>query len=114
MMNTIQEQFNEMLERGRLPYLEYEVLIDGQQEWLLVELEATDEGIAFSFDGYDLPSSFDGSIIQHSDNFYTMPYDSHGTGENDSDDLDYYLQGIADNIQEGFISSNGIWSEGEQ
>lgn len=112
-MNTIKAQFDTMLESGRIPVMEYPVFINGEQEWLVVELSATDAGIEFSFDNFGLPASFDGSIIVHSDTHYTMPYDSYNAGENDSDSLHYYLEAIAENILEGFICSNGIWSDEE-
>ena len=112
-MNTIKQQFSEMLERGTLPFMEYPVLINGEKEFLLVELSATEEGIEFSFDNFGLPARFDGSIVVYSDTHFLMPYDSYDASENDSDYLDYYLQGIAENIQEGFIFSNGIWADEE-
>lgn len=112
-MNTIQTQFNDMLQSGRIPYMEYPVLINGEREFLLVELSATNTGIEFSFDNFDLPVSFDGNIVVYSDTHYLMPYDSFGSGENDSDSLHYYLEGISDNITEGFIGSNGIWADEE-
>lgn len=112
-MNTIKQQFDKMVQSGRIPFMEYPVLINGKKEWLIVELSANDEGIEFSFDNFDLPVSFDGSIVVYSDTHYLIPYDSFDRGENDSDSLHYYLEGIADNIQECFICSNGIWADEE-
>lgn len=112
-MNTIQVQFSEMLQRGKIPCMEYPVLINGEQEFLLVELSATETGIEFSFDNFGLPVSFDGNIVAYSDTHYFIPYDSFESGENDSGNLHYYLEGISDNIQEGFICSNGIWADEE-
>jgi hypothetical protein len=107
-MNTLQLQFAEMLQRGRIPYLEYEILLNGEDDYLLVELTCLENGIEFSFDSNGLPASFDGSIKQLSDNYFLMPFDSYGAGENDSDDLDYYLQGIDENMLTGFICSNDL------
>ena len=112
-MNTVKQQFDEMLQAGRIPFMEYPVLINGKKEWLLIELSANDKGIEFSFDNFGLPASFDGSIVAYSDTHYMMPYDSFDRGENDSDDLDYYLIAISENITEGFICNNGIWTEEE-
>jgi hypothetical protein len=112
-MNIIKQQFDKMVQSGRIPVMEYPVLIDGKKEWLTVELSANDKGINFSFDNFDLPASFDGSIVVYSDTHYLIPYDSFDSGENDSDDLDYYLIGISDNITEGFICTNQIWFDEE-
>lgn len=54
-MNTIRVQFTEMLQRGVIPYLEYE-LFDG--EFLTVEIQATEKGLEFSADFNDLPCFF--------------------------------------------------------
>jgi hypothetical protein len=113
-MNTIQLQFVEMLQRGRLPYLEYSVIINGEQDWLLVEITCLENGLEFSFDSHNLPVFFDGSIKQFSDNYFFLPFDSYNAGENDNDDLDYYLIAIAENIQDGFIYANGIQDNSEE
>jgi hypothetical protein len=108
-MNTLQLQFAEMLQRGRIPYLEYEITLNGEDDYLLVELTCLENGIEFSFDSNGLPASFDGSIKQLSDNYFFMPFDNYDAGENDSDNLDYYLQGIDENITTGFIYSNDLF-----
>ena len=97
-MNTIQKQFKEMLQRGRLPYLEYE-LVGG--EFLLVELNATEKGIEFSADFNDLPCFFDGQI-QGAGNFWVLPY------EDSFENLDDYLVTIDQNILDGYIFSNQL------
>lgn len=96
-MNTIQVQFSEMLNRGTLPYLEYE-LIDG--EFLTVEIEATDAGLQFSFDANDLPCFFDGQIVG-SGNFWMLPYD-------DCFSLDQHLELIDQNIRDGYIIAHSL------
>ena len=96
-MNTIQLQFNEMLDRGVMPYLEYE-LFNG--EFLLVEIQATDKGLEFSFYANGLPCFFDGQIVG-SGNFWLLPYD-------DCFSLDEHLQTIDQNITEGYIIAHGL------
>ncbi len=96
-MNTIQVQFSEMLNRGTLPYLEYE-LFDG--EFLLVEIQATDAGLVFSFDANDMPCFFDGQI-SGSGNFWLLPYDLDFS-------LDQHLQLIDQNIRDGYIIAHSL------
>jgi hypothetical protein len=113
-MNTLQVQFSEMLQRGRLPYLEYPVIINGENDWLSVEITCLENGFEFSFDSHNLPVFFDGLIVQISDNYFSLPFDSYNAGENDRDDLDYYLVAIAENIKDGFIYANGIQDDSEE
>ena len=96
-MNTIQLQFTEMLNRGTLPYLEYE-LFDG--EFLLVEIQTTDKGLEFSFDANDLPCFFDGQIVG-SGNFWLLPYDLDFS-------LDQHLELIDQNIRNGYIIAHSL------
>lgn len=96
-MNTIQVQFSEMLNRGTLPYLEYE-LFDG--EFLSVEIQATDKGLEFSFDANDLSCFFDGQITG-SGNFWLLPYD-------DCFSLDQHLELIDQNIRDGYIIAHSL------
>jgi len=79
-MNTLQVQFSEMLQRGTIPVLEYPVIISGEKEWLVVDIEYSDNGFLFSFDSNGLPASFDGSIKQLSDNYFLLPFDSYDAG----------------------------------
>lgn len=102
-MNTIQVQFSEMLNRGTLPYLEYE-LIDG--EFLLVEIQATDKGLEFSADFNDLPCFFDGQI-SGSGNFWLLPYDLDFS-------LDQHLELIDQNITEGYLLANNLLCNDEE
>ena len=50
-MNTIKQQFDQMLARGVIPFLEYE-LVNG--DYLTVEIEATKSGLQFSADFAEL------------------------------------------------------------
>lgn len=97
-MNTIQKQFQEMLNRGTLPYLEYE-LFNG--EFLLVELKATEKGIEFSADFNDLPCFFDGQI-EGAGNFWVLPYTEN------FEELDDYLVTTDQNILGGYIFPNKL------
>lgn len=97
-MNKIQLQFQEMLGRGIMPYLEYE--LDGG-EFLLVELKATEKGIEFSADFNDLPCFFDGQI-EGAGNFWVLPYDDNFK------ELDDYLITIDQNILDGYIFPNNL------
>lgn len=112
-MNTIQLQFDQMLQRGIIPCFEYPITLNGEKEWLLVDLVCLDHGIEFSFDSNSLPVFFEGSIVSINDNRYLLPFDNYSAGENDSDDLDYYLQAIAGNIQDGFIAANNLFCNEE-
>lgn len=96
-MNTIQVQFSEMLQRGTLPFLEYE-LFDG--EFLTVEIQATNEGLQFSADFNDLPCFFDGKIVG-SGNFWLLPYDLDFS-------LDQHLELIDQNIRDGYIIAHSL------
>ena len=96
-MNKIQLQFQEMLDRGTMPYLEYE--LDGG-EFLLVELKATEKGLEFSADFNDLPCFFDGQI-EGSGNFWVLPYDLDFS-------LDQHLELIDQNIRDGYIIAHSL------
>lgn len=113
-MNTLQAQFETMLQRGIIPYLEYPIILNGEKEWLLVEIECLENGLKFSFDSNGSPVYFDGAIKQFSDNHFFLPFDTYNAGENDSEDLDYYLQAIIENIQDGFISANNLYCNDEE
>lgn len=91
-MNTIKQQFDQMLGRGVIPHLEYE-LVNG--DYLTVEIEATASGLQFSADFNDLPCFFDGQITGVG-NFWLLPYD-------DCFSLDEHLQLIDQNIREGYL-----------
>lgn len=97
-MNTIQVQFTEMLNRGTLPFLEYE-LFDG--EFLLVEIQATDAGLQFSFDTNDLHCFFDGQIERTDNHSWLLPYDLDFS-------LDQHLELIDQNIRDGYIIAHSL------
>lgn len=99
-MNAIKQQFDAMLKRGVMPYMEYQTSAD---DWVLVTLSYDDKGVTFSFDSDNKPVSFDGEIVEYNDCFFCLPYDEY------SDDLDYYLQMIDQNITEGFLLPNDLY-----
>jgi hypothetical protein len=91
------EQFNNMT---CMPMFELEVIND---EYLLVNLSIDEKGIYFEFDA-EKPTWFDGGIVRVQDGVYLMPF------ENDDypQSLDYYLQGISDNLTEGYLIPNNL------
>ena len=102
-MNTIQVQFTKMLQRGVIPFLEYELFND---EFLTVEIQATEKGLQFSADFNNLHCFFDGQIVG-SGNFWLLPYD-------DCFSLDEHLQMIDQNITEGYLLANNLlYADGE-
>ena len=99
-MKAIVEQFEEMLRRGTLPCFEFQT---SEDDYLLVNLEVTEEGIEFSFDSDDKPVYFDGDIIVINDNRYIVPFDEYLT------DLVFYIERVHDNIVEGFLIPNDLY-----
>lgn len=103
-MQTIKDQFNEFLQRGGLPLLEYPTKIDGDLYYLLVTIDVTSGGVLFEFDTKGYPTFFDSSIVEVSEGCYLVPFDDCFT------DLDHYLQQIDEVIRVGFIEANGIYN----
>lgn len=99
-MQTIKTQFNDMLARGKMPIMEYQI---NKDDWLLVTLNYDDQGITFSFDSMEKPVYFDGDVATYNDCYFCIPYDEY------FEDLDYYLQAISDNILEGFLLPNDLY-----
>ena len=96
---TIQNEWNELLESGRMPYFEYEL---NNGEYLLVELELNNNGLLFMFDDMGLNCYFDGSIINNNLMPYSeMPY----YNINNINDL---LVFIDTNMNGGFIYPNDL------
>lgn len=99
-MNTIKQQFEEMLTRGITPLFEIEL---PENEYLIVNLSINDKGVEFSFDSNDLPVAFDGDIEVINSNRYLLPFDEYTTN------LDDYLQTISDNLTEGYLLPNNLF-----
>jgi len=104
-MNTIYKQYNEMLDNGILPIMEFE-LANG--EFCTVILGITDkqnkehQGVLFDIENSKcMPVWFDG-VIEKVGSVYCLPFDEC------FDNLDYYLEMISDNVLEGFLLANGI------
>lgn len=116
---AIFKQWQTMLNNGRIPVMEYKL---NNGEWLEVDialpvvtttcpitgkqLSSSIEGsyISFSFDQGKYETFFDGNI-KGANGYYKMPLDEY------FDNLDYYLQEIARNIEEGFILANDLYCE---
>lgn len=96
-MNKMQIHFEEMLQRGVMPFLEYE-LFNG--EFLTVEIQAMRKGLSFSADFNDLHCFFDGQIIGFG-NFWLLPYDLDFS-------LDQHLELIDQNIRDGYIIAHSL------
>ena len=106
-MNTLHNQFNAMLERGTIPFFEYQM---SNGDYLLVNIQITDkqantQGLLFSFDTDNKPVSFDGDIVtfENNNNLFLLPFDEYNA------DLDYYLQGLYENIVEGYLILNNLY-----
>ena len=96
---AINQQWQAMLNYGKIPLFEIEV-ING--DYLIVDIDYTqgDDFIIFSFDD-SLPVFFDGEIKKHGGNYHVMldPY---------FESLDSYLELIYNNIIEGYIIPNDL------
>jgi hypothetical protein len=101
----IKNEWQEMLGRGVIPMFEIE-LIDG--EYLDVDLGIVGNGIYFTFDQDGLPVYFDGDIISGGDGVYVLPFD-----EYEYMTLQYMLDVIMGNIQDGFIAPNGLFARAD-
>jgi len=100
--NNLVQQFNDMLDRGVIPCMEYGL---GDDEWLVVDIQVMDlqserKGITFSL-SEDFTTYFSGSIEKIGENFL-LPYDE--CFEN----LDYYLEQIGQEVTEGVLIPNNL------
>lgn len=100
-MQSILEQFEQMLQRGRIPLFEYEL---NNGEFLLVHIDCTETKIKFSFDDSFGSVYFDGDM-QGNNGYYSYQFD------NDYDTLDRLLELISENIMEGYILPNNLYME---
>lgn len=103
-MQTIKDQFNEFLQRGGLPLLEYPTKIDGDLYYLLVTIDVTPKGVQFEFDTKGYPTFFDSSIVEVSEGCYLVPFDDWFVSFN------HYILHIDEVIRVGFIDANGIYN----
>lgn len=98
-INTMKTEWQAMLDRGIIPCFEYQI---SEADWLLVDLEFTDEGLEFSFDSDNKQVSFDGGIKIINDNRYMLPWDLYMS-------LDSHLEMINENMIEGYLLVNGLY-----
>lgn len=98
-MQTIQQQFDTMLERGIIPVFEFEL---SNGEFIIVDISINDSGVVFSFDTQDAILYFSGNVERISDNTFVYQFDEY------FDSLDYYLQEIHQEIIEGYIAANNL------
>lgn len=96
---NLESEWQAMINRGTHPMFEYQI---GENDYLIVNLEFTDNGIEFSFDSDNKRVAFDGDIKVINDNRYLMPFDVF------TDSLDCYLETIHANITEGYLIVNGM------
>jgi len=100
-MQTILEQFEQMIQSGRIPLFEYEL---NNGEFLLVHVACTETEIKFNFDD-SLGSVYFDVEIQGNSGFYSYQFD------NEYDTLNRLLELIDANIMEGYILPNGLYVE---
>ena len=96
-MNTLQKEFQTMVQSGRIPVLEYELYTG---DYLTVEIEATENGLQFSADFCEGKCFFDGQITG-SGNHWLLPYDYDFS-------LDAHLQMINQNVTDGYIIAHSL------
>lgn len=105
-MQTIIDQFNEMLNNTIIPVFEFE-LTNG--EYLTVDLTICEiegfQGVGFSFDTMGLDTYFDGEILfpyGEDQPYFVLPYNEY------EESLQYYLEMIYASVNEGFILPNNL------
>jgi hypothetical protein len=96
----LESDWNQMLSRGRIPCMEYQISAD---EWLLVNIELTDNGLEFSFDSDEKETFFSDDIKEINDCRFLLPF------EFERDGIDDYLQQIDAEITEGFLIPNDLY-----
>ena len=94
---TILADFNKMVQSGKLPMFEFELL---NGDFLIVNIYMDDEYIYFNFD-QEKETFFDGNIYG-SNGSYGYEYSE------EWDTLDSLLSLVYANITDGYIGSNGI------
>lgn len=98
-IDTLKAEWRSMLDRGTIPCFEYQI---SEDDWLLVDLEFTDEGLEFSFDSDNKRVSFDGGITIINDSRYVLPWDLDMS-------LDSHLEMINENMTEGYLLVNDLY-----
>ncbi len=103
-MNNLINEYNEMLNRNRIPVFEYELPCG---EFLEVWVQVDDEGVKFSADFQDLEMYFDGIINGASEQDYNNHFVINPDDLVDFN-LDNVLAFINENIVDGYLSPNGL------
>jgi hypothetical protein len=98
-IDTLKSEWQAMLDRGIIPCFEYQI---SEDDWLLVDLEFTDDGLEFSFYSDNKRVAFDGGIEVINDNRYMLPWDIDMS-------LDSHLEMISENITEGYLLVNDLY-----
>ena len=98
-MDTLKQEWQEMLERGIMPVMEFQTSPD---DWLLVEIELHEHGLQFTFDSDNKRVAFDEEISVINDNCYRLVFDMDST-------LDQHIQYIHENIVEGYLLVNNLY-----
>ena len=101
------DQWQNMLNSGRIPIMEYEIKLNDEKEFLVVDISCDNHGLYFYFDDFDLPKHFSGNVKKWNDEFLIRFDDCFHN-------LDHYLQAINDEITEGFILPNNLLCEGSE
>lgn len=95
--HTIQQEFNNMLDRGRIPVMEYEMR-DG--DYLVIDIHTSAKGVHFNL-SEDFTTAFSNEVLRDGYNYY-IPYDGY------TDTLDAYLELIDQEIVEGVLIPNDL------
>jgi hypothetical protein len=105
--NNLVQQFNEMLDRGIIPCMEYQL---PDNEWLVVDMQVMDlqserKGVVFSL-SEDLKPYFSGNVEKIGRD-YLIPYDA------DFDCIDDYIAEINIEVIEGLLIPNNLLVDGD-
>ena len=101
----IVQQFNDMLDRGVIPCMEYKLPNKDflEVDIMVMDLQSERKGITFCLNRcYD--TYFSDDIEKIGDN-YLLPYDKY------FDNLDSYLEQINDEITDGVLIPNGLLTD---
>lgn len=97
----LNEQWQTMIESGRIPVLEYQV---SEDDWLLVDVSLIEgEGLLFSFDKEIAFDTHFSGEVEKVLNHYQVNFDEY------FDNLDHYLQLIDSEMTEGYLLPNGLY-----
>ncbi|WGH49728.1 hypothetical protein [Alishewanella phage vB_AspM_Slickus01] len=106
---AIKDQWESMIDRNILPLFEFQI---GDDSYLMVNLEFSDQGIEFSFDIRDFfepKICFGGDVIlpyANRKDVWMLPFDPY------FDNVDRYIEQIHSEITEGFLCPNDLMFEG--